>query len=92
MIGNNNSRELAIKMEFSFNISMTPVFGYFLMKQFFYVLILVCLIAMVDALFVSLVNPFCENCENKSILQVNPANISNRQLQKILHNIGAISI
>jgi len=60
MMSMNNSRELAIKIESPFDISMSPIFGYFLMRQFFYGL-LTCLFAMVNALLVSLVNLFCEN-------------------------------
>lgn len=52
----NNSRELPIKMEFPFDVSKSPVFECFLMGQFFYELVMACLVGMVNALLVSLVS------------------------------------
>jgi len=54
--GDNNSRELPIKMEFPFDVSESPIFECFLYGQFFYELLLASIVGMMNALLVSLVS------------------------------------
>jgi len=54
--GDNNSRELPIKMEFPFDVSESPIFECFLYGQFFYELLLASIVGIMNALLVSLVS------------------------------------
>lgn len=48
-------RELPIKMELPFDVSKSPIFECFLIGQFFYDLVIACIVGMVNVLLVTLV-------------------------------------
>lgn len=50
------TRELPIKMEFPFNVDNSPIFEVVLVMQFFHDLSVACIIAMLNALLVTLVS------------------------------------
>jgi len=54
-----STRELPIKMEFPFKIDNSPIFELILIVQFFHDLSVACIIAMLNALLVTLVKFYC---------------------------------
>lgn len=54
-----STRELPIKMEFPFKVDNSPIFELVLIAQFFHDLSVACIIAMLNALLVTLVRFYC---------------------------------
>jgi len=54
-----STRELPIKMEFLFKLDNSPIFELILIVQFFHDLSVACIVAMLNALLVTLVKFYC---------------------------------